>query len=551
MMDKLDKMDVQKRVLLATVISLLFFIPYSFFLAPESSNTPTEQTQQQATDTPSSQNDLDAPMGQNESPQNDADSMAAPQAKQTVEAAENAMADEILARIVAEHFELIIDNKGRIAQAYLKDDKFQEIGEEKLPLFSYQTLPKPLEIRFADKELNKKAFEGSYSVDKPEVVLNGQPQTIVLTKPMGNFTITKTITFEPSGHYQFSITTDKNSRFFISPGYRPEVALDEFTFAGAIIEEMDTTITKIEDGDTVGNEYFRNARIAAVVDRYYASLIYDFDNQMNVAISAERGTSNPLVFVEGIGSFSAKGYIGPKDYKLIRSIDPNLTSIVEYGFITFFAKPLFIAMIWIYDHVGNWGWAIVILTFLVRLVLYPLTYKGMVSLARLKEIAPKMKEIQQKYKGDPQKMQVHMMELYRKHGANPMGGCLPLILQMPIFFAIYRVLYNAIELKSADWILWITDLSVMDPYFVLPILMGGSMYLQQVMTPNTFTDPMQEKIFKYLPVVFTFFFLTFPAGLVLYWFVNNLFSIGQQYIINRSLEAKKAAREAAKEKDHS
>ena len=158
---------------------------------------------------------------------------------------------------------------------------------------------------------------------------------------------------------------------------------------------------------------------------------------------------------------------------------------------------------------------------------------------KLKELAPKMKDLQAKYKGDPQKLQASMMELYKKHGANPLGGCLPLVLQIPVFFAIYRVLYNAVELKNAPLMWWIHDLSVMDPYFVLPLLMGLSMYLQQALTPTTFTDPMQEKVFKWLPVIFTFFLITFPAGLILYWTINNLISIIQQLAINKMLESKR------------
>ena len=161
---------------------------------------------------------------------------------------------------------------------------------------------------------------------------------------------------------------------------------------------------------------------------------------------------------------------------------------------------------------------------------------------KMKDLAPKMKELQAKYKGDPQRMNAAVMELYKKHGANPLGGCLPLLLQIPVFFAIYRLLLNAVELQGAGWILWIDDLSRLDPYFVLPILMGATMYYQQKITPSNFTDPMQEKIFKFLPIIFTFFFITFPSGLVLYWFVNNLFSIGQQYIVNRKFEAAKDAR---------
>ena len=136
-----------------------------------------------------------------------------------------------------------------------------------------------------------------------------------------------------------------------------------------------------------------------------------------------------------------------------------------------------------------------------------------------------------------------MMDLYKKHGANPLGGCLPLLLQIPVFFAIYRVLLNAIELKGAEWILWIHDLSLMDQYYVLPILMGATMYLQQKITPTNFTDPLQEKIFKYLPVVFTVFFVAFPAGLTLYWFVNNLLSIAQQYAVNKMMDKQKARHE--------
>jgi YidC/Oxa1 family membrane protein insertase len=161
---------------------------------------------------------------------------------------------------------------------------------------------------------------------------------------------------------------------------------------------------------------------------------------------------------------------------------------------------------------------------------------------KMKDLAPKIKEIQKKYKGDPQRMNAAVMETYKKHGANPLGGCLPMLLQIPVFFAIYRVLLNSVELQGAPWILWIDDLSRMDPIYVLPLLMGASMYYQQKLTPNNFTDPMQQKVFQFLPVIFTFFFITFPSGLVLYWFVNNLFSIAQQFLVNRNYEAQKVAR---------
>ena len=163
----------------------------------------------------------------------------------------------------------------------------------------------------------------------------------------------------------------------------------------------------------------------------------------------------------------------------------------------------------------------------------------MMSMNKLKDLAPKMKELQEKYKNEPQKLQAQMMQLYKKHGANPMGGCLPILLQIPVFFAIYRVLLNAIELKGAPWVLWIQDLSIKDPFFILPITMGILMFLQQKITPTTFTDPMQEKVMKFLPLIFTFLFATFPAGLTLYWTINNIASIVQQYAINKLFDKQK------------
>ncbi|MBT3881706.1 MAG: membrane protein insertase YidC, partial [Campylobacteraceae bacterium] len=206
------------------------------------------------------------------------------------------------------------------------------------------------------------------------------------------------------------------------------------------------------------------------------------------------------------------------------------------------AKPMFLLLQYIHDYVGNWGWTIVLVTILIKLILYPLSYKGMVSMNKLKELSPKIKEIQEKYKNDKQKSGAKMMEFYKKEGVNPMGGCLPIVLQIPVFFSIYRVLLNSIELKGAEWAFWITDLAEMDPYFVLPILMGITMYVQQLITPNQMQDELQKKLFQFLPVIFTFFFLWFPAGLTLYWFINNLFTIAQQYYVNTLFAKAKVAR---------
>ncbi|MDE5591576.1 MAG: membrane protein insertase YidC [Helicobacter sp.] len=528
MFDKIDNLNPPTRILLVVVLTLLFFVPYSYFYSP------TQNTQQNvksiSQESSQSSNNPIIP------------------ATSTQEASKNT--GEIIATIQAPNFEYQIDRLGRITQAYLKQTKYQK-DSNPLPLFSYtsdQNNPKPLEIRFSDPLLNQQSFNTPYHADNEKITIEDNPQTLTLTQTLQGITIKKNITFYPNGYYEITVSIPENYTYFISPGMRPNVESDSYVFKGVIVKESDNTITTIEDGDSDKQRNFKDSIILAGVDRYYTSLFFDPNHQLN-AIILNNSNEDPMPFVSASGNIHFSGYIGPKDYKILQNINPLLTDVIEYGIITFFAKPLFLLLDTLYNLTGNWGWAIILLTLIVRIVLYPLTYKGMVSMQKLKDLAPKLKEIQAKYKGDPQKLQAHMMELYKKHGANPMGGCLPLLLQLPVFFAIYRVLYNAIELKGATWILWIKDLSVMDPYFVLPILMAATMFLQQHLTPTNFTDPMQEKVFKFLPIIFAIFCITFPAGLVLYWCVNNIFSILQQLLINKSLERKKT-KEITAHKSH-
>jgi YidC/Oxa1 family membrane protein insertase len=294
-----------------------------------------------------------------------------------------------------------------------------------------------------------------------------------------------------------------------------------------------TTIFK--DGDVEGRSTFTDVHLISAFDQYFANILYGFDKNLNVLVDRDKN-GDPRTYIDAPREIVLHGYVGPKTYSTLKSIDPVLVNAIEYGWFTFASRPLFAVLAWLDSIFGNWGWAIIGLTALVRMVLYPLTYKGMVSMQKMKQISPKIKELQAKYKGDPQRMNAAVMEMYKKHGANPLGGCLPMILQIPVFFAMYRVFLNAPELQGAPWILWVQDLSRMDHLFILPILMGATMYYQQKITPSNFTDPLQEKVFKFLPVIFTFFFVTFPSGLVLYWFINNLFSIGQQFIVNKQFE---------------
>ena len=238
-------------------------------------------------------------------------------------------------------------------------------------------------------------------------------------------------------------------------------------------------------------------------------------------------------------TFKSQLYIGPKNQRRLQEIAPDLNLTVDYGFLWWLAVPLFWVLDWLHGFVDNWGVAIILLTLLVKLVLYPLSNAGYKSMAKMRQVAPKMKQLQERYSDDRQKLSTEMMALYKREGANPMGGCLPMLLPMPVFIALYWVLYESVELRQAPFVLWIQDLSEIDPFFVLPILMGASMFLMQYLNPPP-PDPMQARIMKAMPIAFTVLFLFFPSGLVLYWLVNNILSLAQQWYITSKIEAQAA-----------
>jgi YidC/Oxa1 family membrane protein insertase len=234
-------------------------------------------------------------------------------------------------------------------------------------------------------------------------------------------------------------------------------------------------------------------------------------------------------------NFSSRFYAGPKDQERLEALAPNLNLTVDYGILWWLAGPLFHVLEWLHGIVKNWGFAIVLLTLLVKLVLYPLSAASYKSMANMRRVGPQMKRLQERYGDDRAKLSQEMMAFYKKEKINPLGGCLPMLLQMPVFLALYWVLFESVELRQAPFIFWIKDLAIMDPLFVLPILMGGSMFLTQALNPPV-PDPVQARVMKFMPIMFTVMFLFFPAGLVLYWLVNNLMSLAQQWFITRQIE---------------
>jgi YidC/Oxa1 family membrane protein insertase len=236
----------------------------------------------------------------------------------------------------------------------------------------------------------------------------------------------------------------------------------------------------------------------------------------------------------------AKLWVGPQDQEGLEKVAPGLDLVVDYGLLTIIAKPLFALMTWLYTLLGNWGWTIVVLTILIKAAFYPLSAASYRSMAKMKLVAPRLQALKEKFGDDRQKLNTAMMEMYRTEKINPLGGCLPILIQIPVFISLYYVLGSSVELRGAPWIWWIQDLAVQDPYFILPVVMMGTMFIQMRLNPTP-PDPLQAKVMMFMPLVFGAMMFFFPSGLVLYWCVNNILSIAQQWYVMRQIAAIAAA----------
>ena len=269
------------------------------------------------------------------------------------------------------------------------------------------------------------------------------------------------------------------------------------------------------------------------------------DQQVNITSSVKQNKNTTIRFVQPTVSvpagqektIAAGLYVGPKDLEQLEAAAPGLDKSLDLSWVWWIGLPLYKMMQFFFGFLGNWGLAIILVTIVIKTLLYPLSAAQYRSMANMRKLQPKMQRLKERYGDDKQRMQQEMMKMYKEEGANPFGGCLPMLLQFPIFIALYYVLFEAVELRHAPFFGWIQDLSVADPYFVLPLLMGGSMWLMQRLQPKSPTmDQMQQKIMSYLPIVFTVFMLFFPAGLVLYWLCNNLISVAQQQYVTKKVE---------------
>lgn len=295
----------------------------------------------------------------------------------------------------------------------------------------------------------------------------------------------------------------------------------------------ETPIKLIEKGGWVAflQHYFVNAWVAPQESSN------TFSSRVNSRGEYIIGFTTPALVIQPgqQQSISTALYSGPKDQDVLGELSPGLDLTVDYGWLWFVGQPIFQFMSFIHSFVGNWGWAIIILTFCIKLLFFPLSAASFRSMANMRRVQPEMARLKELHGDDRQAMSQAMMTLYKKEKVNPLGGCLPILVQMPVFISLYWVILESVEIRHASFMLWITDMSVMDPYFALPIIMGITMFIQQGLNPTP-PDPMQAKVMKMMPIGFTFMFMWFPSGLVLYWVVNNTLSIIQQYAITKNIE---------------
>ncbi|MFO1351215.1 MAG: membrane protein insertase YidC [Gammaproteobacteria bacterium] len=325
-----------------------------------------------------------------------------------------------------------------------------------------------------------------------------------------------------------------------------------YTYTGGVISTPEKKYEKIDFGTMAKQNLKHQAEGGwiAMIQHYFLGAWIPKSNESNEFYSRSLGDNLYVLGLDGkeqtvpaggTGIFQTQLYVGPKVQDKLNALAPLLGRTVDYGWLWFIAEPIFWLLKAIHNLVGNWGWSIILLTILVKLLFFKLSETSYRSMANMRKLAPQLQKLKERYGDDRQKMNQAMMEIYKKEKINPLGGCLPIVVQIPVFISLYWVLLESVELRQSPWIGWIQDLAIKDPYFILPIIMGATMFFQQKLSPAP-PDPMQAKVMMALPLVFTFMFLWFPAGLVLYWVVNNTLSIAQQYVITKRVEAAATAK---------
>ena len=421
-------------------------------------------------------------------------------------------------------------------QLLLKDVPFQA------PQKQYTLSGDQVEVRLSAPETNGLKIDKVYTFHKGSYLINirfditnqsGQPVKLDAayrmlrdsSKPDGegyfNHTYTGPVLYTPSGKFEKVTFSDLDDDFKSGRDQAEYVRRTDSGWVGMIQHYfMSTWILQPKDGTSVCTNGACQIDISRRSDNLY---------------SAGARMPLPEIAAGATLDFPIELYAGPQTTSVISQVADNLQLAKDYGKVHIFASPLFWLLNKLHDYVSNWGWAIVLLTIIVKAVLYPLTNASYRSMAKMRAVAPRLQSLKEKYGDDRMALQQAMMKMYKDEKINPLGGCLPMLLQIPVFIGLYWAIFTSVELRQAPWIGWITDLSRPDPWFILPIIMAITMFIQTSLNPPP-TDPLQAKMMKLMPVIFSVMFFFFPAGLVLYWVVNNILTIAQQWYINKTIE---------------
>jgi YidC/Oxa1 family membrane protein insertase len=463
--------------------------------------------------------------------------------------------------------EAVLSNQGATISNWRLRDHLNDAGNplDLVPGRIAPDQPTPFMLRVDEPSLTRRVNEAIYRVSGDfagavggRVDATAESATLVFEfGDSAGLNVRKTFTFEPGSYVvTFSASVNDGERE-LNPAvaWGPGLSLAGASGGGGFFTNynrppeaiyfFDDDVERVSFDEIAEQPVYDGVfRFAGIDDHYFIAAALDTGSAQleyaPVVLPAETGEPRQMVGATFLFASAPNGvqfFFGPKQFDLLRSIDPEFVRAIYFGIFALLVVPLLGALNWFHGFVGNYGWSIVLLTIGINLIIFPLRHKSIVSMRKMQALAPQLKAIQERYKGlktgdpDKQKMTTETMKLYREKGVNPASGCLPMLLTMPVLFAFYSLLSAAIELRNAPFTLWIQDLSLPDPYYVTPLLMGVTMFWQQRITPST-ADPTQQRIMMMMPLMFMVFFIWAPAGLVLYWFVSNLWMIGQQYFTN-------------------
>jgi YidC/Oxa1 family membrane protein insertase len=526
---------MEKRALLAVVLSIAVFYLFSMFMGPEKKQPPASAPQ--------------AVTAQNQSP------AFAPAAPQVTPPALPDMAGGLQKDVTVDTalYTAVFSSRG----AALKSMTLKKYREQNNAAASQVILGNntdPALLTFSTRATGFNLSDGtSFTTDAEAVALKGnETRQLTYNYVSGQgFTIRKIYTFAADS-YGIKLETQvmNNSaapivgtiQHVMSYPHEPKVKDNRFDTAGSYLyADNALRADKFKDVASASKRYDKGVVWAGFADKYFLTAILSEKGSVasaelkkSAAGFLESIISSPQVTVNPGQSVTVTNrlFVGPKDIDVLKAQGNSLEQSLDLGWFTVIAKPLLYTLKFFNGYVGNYGIAIIIITIILKALFFPLTHKSYKSMKDMQKIQPKMAALKEKFKDDRDAMNKAVMELYREHKVNPLGGCLPMVVQIPVFFALYKALMFSIELRHAPFFFWVTDLADKDPYYVTPVIMGITMFFQQKLTPSQM-DPIQQKMMLALPVVFTFMFLSFPSGLVLYWLVNNVLTIGQQLYINK------------------